>query len=124
MGLYYDLPVYKDCYDLLVMVYLLTNRFSREYKYSLGQDMKRDALKMFRSLYRANRADDKAKELEVFLDDFELLKMEIRLCVELRLLSLGKLADMTMKTDSISRQITAWRKKSRAKFLQAGTATS
>ena len=121
MGLYKDLPVYRDCYELLIKVYNMTNKFSREHKFSLGQDMKRDALTMFRSLYRANRSTDKAKELEIFLDDFELLKMEIRLCTDLRLLPLSKLAEISLLIDSISRQITAWRKKSQVKTLHAGT---
>ena len=60
-----------------------TGQFPREYKYSLGQDMKRDALQLVRSIYRANKADDKKAHLEAFLDDFELLKLELRLCLSL-----------------------------------------
>ena len=120
MGLYSELPVYRDSYNLLIEIYQLTNKFSRDYKYSLGQDMKRDALNLFRNLYRANRALDKKQDLENFLDDFELLKMEIRLCVDMRLLPLKKMALISLLTDSIGKQITAWRNKSREKNLQAG----
>ena len=117
MGLYSELPVYRDSYNLLIEIYQLTNKFSRDYKYSLGQDMKRDALNLFRNLYRANRALDKKQDLENFLDDFELLKMEIRLCVDMRLLPLKKMAQISLLTDSIGKQITAWRNKSREKNL-------
>ncbi len=120
MGLYSELPVYRDSYNLLIEIYQVTNKFSRDYKYSLGQDMKRDALNLFRNLYRANRAMDKKQDLENFLDDFELLKMEIRLCVDMRLLPLKKMAQISLLTDSIGKQITAWRNKSREKNLQAG----
>lgn len=120
MGLYSELPVYRDSYNLLIEIYQVTNKFSRDYKYSLGQDMKRDALNLFRNLYRANRAMDKKQDLENFLDDFELLKMEIRLCVDMRLLPLKKMAQISLLTDSIGKQITAWRNKSREKILQAG----
>ena len=47
MALYYQLPVYKDTYQLIMMVYEVTRQFPREYKYSLGQDMKRDAMKKY-----------------------------------------------------------------------------
>lgn len=120
MGLYSELPVYRDSYNLLIEIYKLTNKFSKDYKYSLGQDMKRDALSLFRNLYRANRATDKQSDLENFLDDFELLKMEIRLCVDMRLLPLKKMAEISLLTDDIGRQITAWRNKSKDKNLQAG----
>jgi hypothetical protein len=39
--------------------------------------MKRDSIKLVRSKYRANKEKEKRVYLEVFLDDFELLKFEI-----------------------------------------------
>ena len=67
-----------------------TGQFPREYRYSLGQNIKRDALQLVRSIYRANKADDKKARLEAFLDDFELLKLELRLCTDMRILSFKK----------------------------------
>ena len=64
MVLYNELPVYRDSYNLLLEIYKATNKFSHEYKYCLGQDMKRDVLNLFRSLYRANRAVEKHQPLE------------------------------------------------------------
>jgi len=46
--------VYKDTYKLILKIFECTKDFSREYKYTLGQDMKRDALQLIRSIYRAN----------------------------------------------------------------------
>lgn len=77
MALYYELQVFKDVYTLVQKVFLYTQEFPREYKYTLGQDMKRDAIQLVRSIYRANKAKDKVVYLETFLDDFELLKFEI-----------------------------------------------
>ena len=42
MALYYDLPVFKDVYKMTLRIFELTSNFSREYKYTLGQDLKRD----------------------------------------------------------------------------------
>ena len=78
MALYYELQVFKDVYTLVQKVFLYTQEFPREYKYTLGQDMKRDAIQLVRSIYRANKAKDKVVYLETFLDDFELLKFEIK----------------------------------------------
>ena len=87
MAIYSELPVYRDSYRLLLEIYKVTNTFSREYKFSLGQDMRRDTLSLFRNLYRANKNQDKRVFLEAFLDDFELLKLQIRVCLDLKLLS-------------------------------------
>jgi hypothetical protein len=43
MALYYDLPVFKDVYKLTLLIYSLTKDFSKEYKYTLGQDLKKNA---------------------------------------------------------------------------------
>ncbi len=38
MALYYELQVFKDVYTLVQKVFLYTQEFPREYKYTLGQD--------------------------------------------------------------------------------------
>ena len=86
MALYYELPVYRDTYRLILKIFECTKDFPKEYKYSLGQDMKRDALTLVRSIYRANKEADKKEQLDIFLDDFELLKLEIRLCADMKIL--------------------------------------
>jgi len=58
MALYYDLPVFKDVYKLTLLLYSLTKDFSKEYKYTLGQDLKRDVMVLMRSIYRANKAQN------------------------------------------------------------------
>jgi len=83
-----------------------------KYKYTLGQDMKRDVLMLVRSIYRANRNTEKRQYLEEFLDNFEILKLEIRLCTDLKLISIKKQADLSMLLDSIGKQATAWKNKS------------
>ncbi len=59
MALYYDLKVFQDVYQLIRKVFEFTKDFPREYKYTLGQDMKRDAIVLVRSIYRANKAKTK-----------------------------------------------------------------
>jgi len=110
MALYYELPVYKDTYKLILKIFECTKDFSREYKYTLGQDMKRDALQLIRSIYRANKSANKKEYLDTFIDDFELLKLEIRLATDMKILPTGKQAELGILMDSIGKQITGWRK--------------
>lgn len=80
MALYTTLPVYRETYQLILKVFEYTQDFPKEYKYTLGQDMKRDALHLIRSIYCANKHKNRVEHLEVLLDEFELLKLEIRFC--------------------------------------------
>ena len=109
MGLYYDLPVFRDVYLLIQGLFAATTHFSREYKYSLGQDIKRDGLNLVRNIYRANKCKDKVPYLEAFLDDFELLKLELRLCNDLKLISTQKHAELSVLMVKVGIQLTAWR---------------
>ena len=111
--LHTELPVYRDTYQLILKVFELTKDFSKEYKYTIGQDMKRDALSLIRSIYRANKHKNRAEHLDVFLDEFELLKLEIRLCVDLKLLPMRKQALLHGLLDRIGKQVTGWRNAAR-----------
>jgi hypothetical protein len=71
MALYYNLPVYKDVYQLILLLYRYTKEFPREYKYTIGQDLKRDSLVLVRGIYRINKARDKAHYFNQVLDDFD-----------------------------------------------------
>lgn len=55
MALSSELKVYKDAYSLVRKIFEVTKNFSQEYKYTLGQDMKRDSLQLMRTIYRANK---------------------------------------------------------------------
>jgi hypothetical protein len=46
MALYYELPIYKDCYALLLGLFRLTRNFDREFKYTIGQDMKQQTMQL------------------------------------------------------------------------------
>ncbi len=68
---------------MVLLLFQYTKDFPREYKFTLGQDLKCDGITLVRSIYRANNAREKEQYLEQFLDDFELFKLEIRLAVAL-----------------------------------------
>lgn len=109
MALYYTLPVYKATLNFIKTIFVYTQDFPREYKYTLGQDLKHDSMQLMRSIYRANKARDKRQYLEQFLDDFELVKLEIRLAAELKVLPISRQAELSEQMASIGKQITAWR---------------
>lgn len=78
MAFYTKLPVYRDSYQLALKVFEYSKNFPREYTFTLGQGMRRDALQLLRCIYRTNKHKNRAEQLEVFLDEFELLKLYVR----------------------------------------------
>lgn len=113
MALYYTLPVYRDTYALILLLFKLTRSFAREFKYSIGQDIRRDAMQLVRHIYRANQSSSKGEHLQCFVDDFELVKLQLRLCHDMRLLSSVQYSEVILQMDSIGKQISGWNRASR-----------
>jgi len=96
-------------YQFILKIFDYTNHFPREYKFTLGQDLNRDGINLVISIYRANKSKEKTPYLEAFLDDFELVKLELRLCADMKLLPLKYHAELNELMDRIGKQIKAWR---------------
>ena len=111
MALYQTLPVYRDTYQMLMTLFRITGHFPREYKFTLGQDLKRDSMQLVRHIFRANAdKDNRSRHLQSFADDFELVRLQMRLGFDLKLISHKQFADITERMDNIGRQITGWRR--------------
>lgn len=110
-----QLPVFRKTLDLVIMIKKLVKKFPKEDKYDIGNELKMTSLKLFKHLFKANRMDvvkeERVKCLNDFLDDFDLLKVLIRICNEERLFSIKDAANLAIITENISKQITGWRNK-------------
>ncbi|MBQ8481281.1 MAG: four helix bundle protein [Alphaproteobacteria bacterium] len=104
------LPIFLESYKLLVELYKVTTNFPREYKFSLGQDIQKDTMELFRCIYRANSHQDKVPYLEDFAAWFEAVRLEIRLAHDLNIISQRKYAQLSLMMENIGKQSNAWRK--------------
>jgi len=64
MSLHQELPVYKASYDLLMEIFNFTKEFSKEYKYTVGESLKKETIELLTLIFRANSRTDKQ---QVFL---------------------------------------------------------
>jgi len=60
MAQYDHLPVFKTGYDLMLAVYQTVGNFGKEFKYTLGENLKKEVLAVIVSIYKANGRVDKA----------------------------------------------------------------
>jgi len=54
MGLHNELPVYKASYDLLLEIFQFTKDFSKDFKYTVGESLKNETIKLLTLIFRAN----------------------------------------------------------------------
>jgi len=58
MSLHQELPVYKASYDLLMEIFSFTKEFSKEYKYTVGESLKKETIELLTLIFRANSRTD------------------------------------------------------------------
>jgi hypothetical protein len=104
------LPIYKETYNLVLNLFKLTKNFNREYKYTIGQEMKHSSMQMVQYIFKANSTKDKVLVLSDLSDCFEILKLQLRLCVDMRLISSQQHAEIWSSLDAIGRQLTGWKR--------------
>ena len=110
MATYDHLPVYKVSYELLVELFRFTKDFSREYKYTIGESIKKEILEMIRNIYRANSTQSKKDILQSARENIETIRLFLRLLKDLQQISIKKFVFLNEKIESVSKQLTAWQK--------------
>ena len=75
---YDELPVYKSTYDLLLAIFQFTKNFSIEYKYTVGESLKKETIELLTLIYRANSRYQKTDLLQSAREQIEVIRLLIR----------------------------------------------
>jgi hypothetical protein len=110
MALYSELPVYKASYDLLMEIFQFTKEFSKEYKYTVGESLKKETIELLTLIFRANSRPDKDMVLQEARERIEVIRLFIRLMKDLQQISLKKFVQVNQKVEEVSKQLTGWQK--------------
>ncbi len=117
MGLYYNLPVYKASYKLMDQLFISSSKFSREYRYTVGQELKTESYNLIKNIYRANRAADKTGYIAQARENVELIRLLLRLMQDFNQLSLKIFVEINRILENVSKQLTAWEKYCQTKLI-------
>ena len=115
MATYDNLPVYKASYDLLVEIFGFVKTFPREYKYTIGEEIKKETLRIIQMVYRAN--SDRNRRQEYIRDaraHVETLRLYLRLSKDLNQIGLTRFVSLSEGLETISKQLYFWEEKTRA----------
>ena len=117
MANYDQLFVYKSCYQLLFSLHKDLNKIPRDIKYTLLQDLKKDTLFVLRQIYHANSAKEKIPILELAIDRMFDVKINIRILWDLKVLGLKQFGRFLELAESVSKQLTCWKKSEEKKEM-------
>lgn len=112
MALYYNLPVYKDCYDLLLLIFKKTKGLPREYKFTSGEKLKNEVLELMAAIYEATKLQNEKKleSIEKARRHLEIIRLLTRILKDLNVWSLDFIIELNIKIEVISKQLSQWNK--------------
>ncbi|MDR0982703.1 MAG: four helix bundle protein [Culturomica sp.] len=110
MGLYEELPVFKASYDLLLALFILVKNLTREYKYTIGEDMKKEVLETVKLIYVANTLRDKSEKIFEARQHLATFRIYLRLMMDMKQIGLKKFTHINLLVENVSKQLAGWQK--------------
>jgi hypothetical protein len=110
MATYDNLPVYKACYDLLLLLFRSSKNMERDYKHTLGETIKEELIALITNIYRANCRVQKKALLSNARENIEVVRLLMRLSNDLKQFTLNDFVQANLLVESISKQLVAWEK--------------
>lgn len=91
MAIYDNLPVFKDTYDLLLLFINQSKNIQRDFKYTIGQEVKKEIMSLCIDIYEANAAVEKEKFIAEARRKMVVIKLNLRLLHDTHQLSTKQL---------------------------------
>ncbi|MFA5431340.1 MAG: four helix bundle protein [Candidatus Paceibacterota bacterium] len=87
--------------------------FNREYKFTLGESIKKETMDLIKNIYRANSSINKKQLIEVARENIEMIRLDLRMLKDFKQLNLRKFVFLNEKIEVISKQLVAWKNSSK-----------
>jgi len=111
MALYTELPIYRTSYDLLKLVNMRIKTFPRDFKFTLGTQLRNECTDLILNIYRANSTRDKVPHIEQIQEKIQVIKLILRLSRDMNFLSTKSFSEISELIHSVSKQSHGWKQK-------------
>jgi four helix bundle protein len=105
-----DLILFQKIYDFMIYSFPIINRFPKNQKYVLGQQIQNQAIDLAKLIMQANKFGDKHRLTNLYYADVELekLRMLLRLATDLGMMSYEKYGNHAEKLVEIGKLLGGW----------------
>ncbi|MFR9597273.1 MAG: four helix bundle protein [Rikenellaceae bacterium] len=115
MAKYDQTPVFKQSYDLIIKLYEISPKLSRDVRYTLAEQLKKDTLDMLKLIYLANfKSQAKDEYIKQALTKLAVIRLQCRILKDLKQVTTKSYAQITLMTESIAAQLSSWLKYTKA----------
>ena len=110
LALAVELPIYKATYDLVLIIFRLVKNFNKEYKYTIGENLKKETIEAITNIYRANISEEKKIHLAKARENIEVIRLYLRILKDLKQITVKQIAYANSYIENVSKQLTGWHK--------------
>ena len=110
MARYDKINVYVASRSLLLYFFEISKKFTRDYKYTMGETIKKELCDLLLIIYRANTSYERLPHITTGIESIELVRIQIGLIHDLKQLSSKQYTRISIEIENISKQLLAWRK--------------
>lgn len=108
-----NLPVFKMVYDLMLRLFHDTQKLHKEYRYTLGEDLKRNLMRVEVCIYHAHEEKEMLRKVDFIAEAIDKM-LEVRLVVRIlhdsKQLSLKQYALLCEQIVTIEKNLKDWKK--------------
>ena len=106
-----DLIIYQKCYDFILWIFPIVNKFPQKQRFVLGQQIENELLEIIKDIILANNEIEKSGILKRISVKLDTLRTLIRLAKDLRFLSIKHYENAAAKINEIGKLLNGWIKK-------------
>lgn len=110
MANYTELNVYKATYGLLFEVLTASKSFHRDFKYTIGENLKNELISAMMQIWRANSTHTKLDNILCAREHIEKCRLYLRLLHDLRQINMEAFTKWNIAIQDISKQLSGWSK--------------
>ncbi len=103
-------PVYRAAYELTLMLFRWAKDCPKDYQPSLGFLVQEEAIKLESALCHCQEAPDKPALLQKALGSCFLIRLILRLLLDLGFVKIETSVAINLKIDDVANQLSGWRK--------------
>lgn len=116
MANYTELNVYKATYTLLFEILSASKSFHRDFKYTIGENLKNELISAMMQIWRANSTYTKTNNINIAREAVEKCRLYLRLLYDLRQINLDNFTKWNTAIQNISKQLSGWDKSEQEKI--------
>lgn len=110
---YENLPVFKAVYDVVIKSLTASRRMAKDYRYTLGEDLKKALFRVLVLVYKANKEQDKTVRVQ-HIEEAEERMVEVRLLFRIlndsKQLPRNLYAQIAFDLVQVDKHLANWRK--------------